>query len=306
VEANVKNFGSIFPESNIPVEAKITHVDNQTVIYDHTATIPGPLAPNQTTSVQFPDVTIANLTAWEGRYKLEIWTVLPGDDHPENDKKTAYYGIVIPDFLPPITNHTINGAMGLQSWYVSNVVITLTATDPWPPVKDGPKPPSGVAHTYYKLHAEDLWTEYYGGPVIVPYDGNYELFYYSVDNAGNSEQTKGPFAFKIDNTAPSIDLTVVPLNCLKTKWLLNATVADATSGVAKVEFYIDDVFLGNATAFPYTMIYHGTGKDADAIAYDNAGNSAMTVQVSYNDLMIAMQQSFPDKFVMVQKQLLQQ
>jgi hypothetical protein len=148
-------------------------------------------------------------------------------------------------------------------------------------MKFGPKPPSGVNHTYYKLHAADPWTEYTGSPVTVNTDGTYELYYYSVDNAGNSEPQKGPFAFKIDMTAPTITLTVMSLNALKTKWLLNATVDDATSGVALVEFYIDDVLVANVTApGPYTFEYKGNGKVAQAIVYDNAGNSAMSAQVN--------------------------
>jgi hypothetical protein len=38
------------------------------------------------------------------------------------------------------------------------------------------------------------------------------------------------------------------LNALKTKWLLNATVHDATSDVALMEFYIDDILVANVTA----------------------------------------------------------
>lgn len=170
--------------------------------------------------------------------------------------------------------------VGLNGWYVGNVVVTLTAIDPAPPMKFGPKPPSGVNHTYYKLHAADPWTEYTGSLVTVNTDGTYELYYYSVDNAGNTETQKGPFAFKIDKTAPTITLTVLALNALKTKWLLNATVDDATSGVALVEFYIDDVLVGNATAYPYTFTYKGNGQVAQAIVYDNAGNTAMSAQVN--------------------------
>jgi hypothetical protein len=276
----VANLGVTFSESNIPVEATITHVDNSTVIYDEMATVSGPLAPGDTASVTFPDFTLLNLTAWEGKYKVEIKTALAGDDHPENNKKSMTFTMAITDVIPPITNYTITGTMGNNGWYVSNVIITLTAIDPAPPMKAGPKPPSGVAHTYYKLHAADNWTEYDGSPITVGTDGTYELFYYSVDNAGNVEPVKGPIAFKLDKTAPTITLTVMALNALKTKWLLNATVDDATSGVAFVEFYVDDVMVGNATAYPYTYTYKGNGKVAQAIVYDNAGNSAMSAQVN--------------------------
>jgi hypothetical protein len=260
------------------VHAKITHVDNSTVIYTADGMVAGPLSPGQSASVSFPEFTLENLTAWEGKYKVEIWTTLTGDEVSSNDKKTMTFTMGIPDIIPPISNHTITGTVGLNGWYVSNVVITLNAIDPAPPMKFGPKPPSGVNHTYYKLHAADPWTEYTGSPVTVSTDGNYELYYYSVDKAFNTETVKGPFNFKMDKTAPTIDLSVLALNAMKNKWLLNATVADATSGVARVEFYVDDVLVGNATAAPYTFTYNGKGKVAQAIVYDMAGNSAMSEQ----------------------------
>jgi len=282
----VKNIGVTFSEINIPVEAIITHTDNSTVIYDETTTVAGPLAPGETALVTFPDdFTLYNSSTWEGAYKVEIKTLLPGDDHSNNDKKTMTFKMGIVDVLPPITNHTITGTFGNNGWYVSNVVITLTAYDPAPPLKADPKPASGVNHTYYKLHAADNWTEY-TGPVTVSTDGNYELSYYSVDKGTpghpfNTETVKGPFAFKMDKTAPTIVLTVLALNAMKNKWLLNATVADATSGVFKVEFYVDDVLEGNDTVGPYyTFEYKGKGKVAQAIVYDNAGNSAMSLQVN--------------------------
>lgn len=166
-------------------------------------------------------------------------------------------------------NVSITGTMGEKGWYVSNVVITFTADNG-----------SGGVPIYYKLHAEDLWSEIPSSPITVSTDGYYDLWVECVDSEGQW-YVYGPYPFKIDKTAPTIiEFTCRPLKCCKTKWLLNATVADATSGVALVEFYIDDFLVGNATAFPYTFIFKGKGKKADAIVYDHAGNSAMTIQVS--------------------------
>jgi len=166
-------------------------------------------------------------------------------------------------------NVSITGTTGKNGWYVSNVVITFTADNG-----------SGGVPIYYKLHTEDPWIEIPSSPITVSTDGYYELWVECVDSEGQW-YVYGPYPFKIDKTVPAIiEFTCRPLNCCKTKWLLNATVADATSGVALVEFYIDDFLVGNATAFPYTYVYEGKGKKADAIVYDNAGNSAMTIQVS--------------------------
>ena len=305
LEATIQNFGATYTESNIPIEARITHVDNDTIIYDQAMTVPGPLAPGEATSVFFPDFYFGNGSAWEGHYHVDVWTALPGDDHPENDKKSTHFDYIIPDYLPPITNHTLNGTMGLNGWYVSNVILTLSAYDPYPPVKDGPKPPSGVDHIYYKLHAGDNWTEY-TAPVTASVDGIYELFYYSVDKAGNCETVKGPFPFKIDKTPPAITLTGLSENALKTKWLLNASVADAISGVAKVEFYVNDILLGNVSApGPYLWHYEGKGKTAQAIVYDNAGNSAVSNLVQSTEFLFDTQPSIENQFLVVRQMLLQ-
>jgi hypothetical protein len=306
IKAIVKNYGFTYTESNIPCEAKVTHLDNNTVIYDQTATFAGPIAPGASGSITFPDFTLANLTAWEGKYKIEVWTALPGDAHPNNDRKSMTITMAIPDVIPPITNHTMTGTIGLNGWYVSNVVITLTAIDPFPPMKFDPKPPSGVNHTYYKLHATDNWTEY-TAPVTVSIDGIYALYYYSIDKAMNAETPKGPFPFKVDKTPPVfVNFSATAENVMKTKWLLVADVTDATSGVARVEFYVDDQLVGYANATPWEFHYTGNGKMAQAIAYDNAGNSAMSPQIKDLALVFNSQsvQSLNGMLSFQQKQIL--
>jgi hypothetical protein len=300
LNAIVKNYGVTFTESNIPVEARITSLGNNSVIYDQTGVFAGPLAPGNSGTMSFPDFTLQNYTAWEGNYKIEVWTSLPGDDHPSNDKKSITIIMAIPDVLPPITNHTITGTMGLKGWYVSSPIFTLTAYDPFPPVKLGPKPPSGVNHTYYKLHSGDAWTEY-TAPVTVSTDGQYELYYYSIDKAGNKEIPKGPFHFKIDRTVPMfVNFSATAENSMKTKWLLAADLSDPASGVNHVEFYVDDQLIGTVNATPWEFHYSGKGKMAQAIAYDNAGNSAMSKQVQTNELIVNYQPMVLNQMVDVQ------
>jgi hypothetical protein len=288
IKAIVQNLGVTYPESTIPVEARVTHVDNNTVVYDYLKIIPGPLAPGNTTIIQFPDVYLEYLTAWEGTYLVEVWTALPGDDHPENDLKSTFYYHWIHDVLPPITNHTLEGTMGQNDWYVSDVHVTITAYDPFPPLKLGPKPPSGVNHTYYKLHTGDPWTEYTQDFNVVT-DGTYDLYYYSVDKTGNAESVKGPFTFKIDKTAPMINLTAIPLNPLKTRWRFIINASDNGSGLAKIEIYIDEAFVGNISSPPWVFEYEGEGETAQVIAYDNAGNSAASNRVKNEGLSFVSQ-----------------
>lgn len=157
-------------------------------------------------------------------------------------------------------NVTIAGTMGNNGWYTSGVVITIYYGN----VSN---------HTYYSFDNQ-TWTEY-TSPVTISTDGIYTLYICCEDPDGKVHYY-GPYLFKIDMTPPIISLTVMSLNCLKNKWLINATVYDATSGVAHVEFYIDDWFVGNVSApGPYTFTYKGKGKVVEAIVYDNAGNKNM-------------------------------
>jgi len=171
------------------------------------------------------------------------------------------------DVLPPVTTHGFAGTMGDNGWFVSDVTVTLGAVD---------ISPSGVNHTYYKLD-EGEWQEYTSA-FSVTEDGVHTLYYYSVDYVGNNETVKGPFDFKIDQTPPTIELNATKIGFMK--WLLNATVFDETSGIAKVEFYVDGEFVGEVTEEPYEWVYSGTGNKARAIVYDNAGNEALSKEVT--------------------------
>jgi hypothetical protein len=163
-------------------------------------------------------------------------------------------------------NFTITGTMGENGWYVSNVIITFTADNG-----------SGGMPIYYKLHAEDPWIEIPWCPITISTDGFYELWVACVDSVGQWH-VYGPYPFKIDKTAPvTLNFTATPENLWKTKWLLRANVTDATSGIDKVDFYVDDDFIGNVSApGPYVIHYIGKGKLAQAIPYDNAGNTCMS------------------------------
>ncbi len=82
------------------------------------------------------------------------------------------------DTSPPETTCTLSGTLE-GDVYISDVTVTLTAVDDY----------SGVATTMYKLD-EGPWTSYETEPLLVTTDGPHVLLYYSIDNAGNTEQEK--------------------------------------------------------------------------------------------------------------------
>jgi hypothetical protein len=78
------------------------------------------------------------------------------------------------DTTPPVTTCILTGEMD-GPVYISNVTVTLNATDSG----------SGVNHTMYKLDG-GAWTRY-AASFVVADNGTHTVTYYSVDRAGNTE-----------------------------------------------------------------------------------------------------------------------
>jgi len=174
------------------------------------------------------------------------------------------------DKTPPTTTHEFDGMMGENDWLVSDVMIILNAEDET----------SGVDYTMYKVD-DGEWITYTGPFNVLCEDGMHILYYYSVDFAGNVEDVKGPFDFKIDQTDPTIELTAEKIG--DNTWLFIADVFDETSGVNRVEFYVDGGFIGTVTEEPYEYEWSGTvERVAQAIVYDNAGNMAIREIVAFS------------------------
>jgi len=186
-----------------------------------------------------------------------------------NWSETWCFTIELEDSTPPTTTHEFYGTLGDNGWYVSDVSIEITAEDDW----------SGVKFTYYKIDDDD-WQEYTGEPILVTEDGIHNLRYYSVDYVGNEETVKGPFGFKIDQTVPTITLTAEKTGFKV--YNLIADVSDETSGVAKVEFYVNGELVGTVTTAPYEYEVSdcSQGDTATATVYDNAGLSATSEEVT--------------------------
>ena len=204
--------------------------------------------------------------AENGTYVLSYYSV----DFAGNVETSEVEFKIEHDTVPPVTTHEFEGIIGDNDWYTSNVEVTLTAEDD----------SAGVDYTMYKLEDDTEW-QVYPGPILITEGGEHTIVYYSVDRVGNKEDDKGPFAFKIDQTVPTIELTWDEDN-LK----LVADVSDEKSGIAKVEFYVNGEYLGEATDDPYE--YEVTnpkrGDKAQAIVFDNAGNLKVSNEVEGQSL----------------------
>ena len=152
------------------------------------------------------------------------------------------------DTTPPVTTISFDPPVpdGDNGWYVSNVTVTLNATDN----------ESGVWRTFCSLSPGGNYTE----PILVSQDGIYYITFYSIDYAGNVEAMKSA-TIKIDQTRPFILLTYTVEGNVLRGWEItfNAAASDEMSGMNRVEFYYNDAHQG--TIFgpgpTYELIYFG-------------------------------------------------
>lgn len=94
------------------------------------------------------------------------------------------------DQVPPMTGRILNGTIGKDGLYLSNVTVRLVAMDAT----------SGVASTLYAVDS-GAWQSY-RGPFTLG-DGRHAVMYRSVDEAGNQEATQS-FSIEVDTLAPQI------------------------------------------------------------------------------------------------------
>ena len=150
------------------------------------------------------------------------------------------------DTTPPVTTVTLDPPEpdGDNGWYVSDVEVTLYATDDL----------SGVNTTYYRIN-NGTW-EMYTEPFILESDGYYMIEYYSVDNAGNEEEVKSA-EIKMDQTPPTVELKRESIvNETGVKVIFSAYCDDVTSGLkGGVEFYMNDELQIYDEDEPYEWIF---------------------------------------------------
>jgi hypothetical protein len=108
--------------------------------------------------------------------------------------------------------------------------------------------------------------------------------YWAIDNVGNVENSH-TFTVDMDQTDPTIDLTyeVVSGNPI-VGWtlLFTATATDHTSGMDRVEFYLNEILqktvMGSGPIYKWSFIYHGDlNINVRADGYDIAGNMASDI-----------------------------
>jgi len=142
------------------------------------------------------------------------------------------YFTVVEDELQASASVSPAGPDGQNGWYTGPVTVAVET-------QGG----AGTAYREYNLDGAG-WVEY-TAPVVVTADGEHELQYRASTSAGGSVPAQS-VSFKIDATAPVVTASVVADETDPTLRSLAFEATDATSGVASIEYRVDE---GEWTAF---------------------------------------------------------
>ncbi len=162
----------------------------------------------------------------------------------------------------PTTTLSLSGTTGNEEWYLSDVAVTLSATDAT----------SGIGTIRYRINSGD-WINY-STQLKITAEGTFTLEYYTEDLAGNKEGAKSQ-TIKIDKTAPMLTITLPQMkDYLHSESItLNFTAEDKISGVATMTAMLDDKEVNTGDSIE--LIYYSLGEHTLVVkTEDKAGNKA--------------------------------
>jgi len=187
------------------------------------------------------------------------------------------------DITPPVTTCTLNPPEpnGNNNWYVSDVEVTLNATDDI----------SGVNVTQFRVDGGSIQT--YTEPFNVTADGVHTVEYRSVDYAGNIEDWKS-VEFAIDQTKPYIDLTWEAYE-EDGIWYVIFTVwcDDDTSGIDRLEFFINGNLESVDITPPFEMVWTITIAPKYSVKGLICGRQFDEQNLSFYALLVKIKQYWP-------------
>jgi hypothetical protein len=295
IDVIVENNGT-FPEYGLTCYVEIweyiTDPINGSLLYEDNITdidIEEPMGGTET--LNFKDFTFA----YEGIYCLYVDLPLEIDDFPENNQKELVIGVDDTKPISWIEEMDPPEPDGENGWYVSDINITICAKDP--DLAPG-IPGSGICGIYVRVN--DGMSQFYPEDCVTIIikgkdDGDdVKVEVWVIDCVGNIEGGY-TFYFDMDQTPPSIDITyeVISGNPIQ-GWVLEftATCIDFTSGIDRVEFYLNDVLqdtsYGGGPTYSWSFQTHGgVNITIKIVAYDKAGNNATKIienpkPISYN------------------------
>ncbi|MCK5291694.1 MAG: hypothetical protein KAR39_06735 [Thermoplasmata archaeon] len=182
-------------------------------------------------------------------------------DNAGNIESTKSVQVKI-DTVLPSTSSSLLGTLGTNGWYTTEVTITLSASDV----------ASGVLQTNYRIDG-GMW-QTYNTPFMVTGDMIHTVEFYSVDNAGNTENTKS-VQLKIDAVNPSTSSSLLGTLGTNGWYVSDVTItligSDGTSGVLQTNYRIDGG-IWQVCGGPIVVGDNGI-HTVEYYSMDNAGNA---------------------------------
>jgi outer membrane protein assembly factor BamB len=182
----------------------------------------------------------------DGNHAVDYWSV----DSAGNVSGVRTVPLKI-DASAPLTELTASGTAGMNGWFITNVQVSLTASDSL----------SGVQTTYYKIDGGT--TKIYTAVFNVQGNGLHTVNFWSVDTATNTE-TMRSLAINIDSNMPGVTANVSPSSAAKSSNPVTVTVSghatDNTSGVplsGAVTFSVVDEYGVAQPSGPVTLQANG-------------------------------------------------
>lgn len=197
-----------------------------------------------------------------------------GDDRIDYELEPVLNGSVtiIPDTTAPLTDISISGMEGNNSWYISDVSVMFTAQDE--------EKGSGVEKTEYSLDNGTTW-ENYDNPFVLSQEGSTKIIYASTDVAGNREETKMR-VIKIDKTVPRLTVSFDPVS--KKLFSTGDDYASSTTFVSDTNGATVTDEAGHSASATFTG-YNAAGKETkvtlSSIAKDSERTPFSNATLSY-------------------------
>ncbi len=210
--------------------------------------------------------------AADGKYEFFTQGVdVSGSEEPRHDEADASTVI---DSLPPSTTIALDRAPPATGAYAAAVSFTLSADDPG----------SGVDSTSYRVD-DGAWTRFNGSSVLLPDDGNHQVWVYSVDRAGNAEVALNE-TVKVDLQGPMVTFPEPGRTYASRDITIRFDARDTVTGVQAVQISLDgapfqpiDAWSGSISLVNLSDgVHHLIVK-----AQDLSGNWAQTSDTFYVD-----------------------
>jgi len=170
------------------------------------------------------------------------------------------------DAIPPLTAINLSGTLGNGDWYISDVSVTLTATD-----NTGG---SGVAKMEYSLDDGATQTTY-TAPFSIVEEEITTILAKSTDEAGNVEEPPVSKVVKVDETPPAINISSpTAKDYLHSENItIQFTVEDNVSGIVFQSAKLNEVKVANGEIIDLLTLNLGSHV-FKVTTTDNAGNSS--------------------------------